>query len=201
MADFACRPLNNRINEHYSLDMMKTLLLVAVGFLFLTSCASVLTRDAMETGIRDFSFADLMRNPDLYQGKLFVLGGIIVDTTVTQQGSRIEALYVPVDSRGYLKDSSGLTIRFRALFPKDRGILDPMIYRKNRQITVAATFAGMEPGKIDQMDYMFPAFRIQEIYLWEERQPVAYAPYPYAPYPYWGSPWPYRSWGYYYPYW
>lgn len=180
---------------------MKKYAILVIGILFVASCASVLTKDAMETGIRRFSFADVMRNPELYRGKLFVLGGAIVNTTVTQRGSQIEALYVPVDSRGYFEDTSGPTIRFRALFPGDRGILDPMIYRKNRQMTLAGTFTGIEVGKIDEMDYVFPVFRIEQIYLWEERRPAAYVPYPYASYPYWGSPWHYGPWGYRHPYW
>ncbi len=177
--------------------MRRFILLVAVCML-LFSCVSVLRKDLMETGIRKFSFADLIGNPELYKGRLFVLGGMIVNTALTREGSQIEAVYVPVDSRGYLENLPGSTVRYLAILPGARGILDPMIYRKNRQITLAGTFTGTQPGKIDSMDYVFPVFQIEQVYLWEER-PVAYSPYPWAyPYPYhWGAPVPY-GWG---PYW
>jgi outer membrane lipoprotein len=185
--------------------MKKSLALVLV-VLFLTSCVSVLRKDLMDTGIRNFSFADIIRNPEGNKGRLFVLGGIIVNTTVTRAGSRIEALYAPVDSSGYLQDFRGPTVRFRAVLPGNLGFLDPLIYKQNRQITLAAFFTHNELGKIDDMEYLFPVFQIEQIYLWEERPAVAYAPYPWtpypwSPYPYWGPHWPYRPWGYYHPYW
>jgi outer membrane lipoprotein len=175
---------------------MKKIVLLAFAAVLVASCAPVIRSDLMDRGIRDFSFNDLLAKPEMYRGQLFILGGIIVSTTVAEEGSLIEALYLPVDSSGYLKDNKGRTFRFLALYPKEKGILDPVIYRRGRQVTVAGIFKGLRPGKIDQMEYAFPEFAIDDCYLWEELPQVQYVPRYYAPYPgwdpFWGPPWPYR---------
>jgi outer membrane lipoprotein len=173
-------------------------IIVAIAFIMLTSCMSVIRKDLMDTGTRHFSFADLLKNPAAYQGKLFILGGRIVDTKLTRRGSLIEAIYVPVDWTGALKDIEPPARRFLALYPKDRSILDPVIYKRDRAVTIAAVFEGTETGKIDEMDYVFPSFQVVQIYLWEKRLPITCGPYPGpcgGPYPYWGS-WYYGGWMY-----
>jgi outer membrane lipoprotein len=178
--------------------MIKPSFFLLPAALMLTSCTYVIRKDLMDSGVRDFSFADVTKNPELYRGKLFILGGIIVQTKLTEEGSLIEAIYVPVDWTGALKDLEMPTTRFLALYPKEADILDPVIYDRGKEITVAAVFDGMQQGKIEEMDYTFPFFRIQQIYLWPKKMPVLYAPYP-GPYPYWG-PGRYGRWGgYYYP--
>jgi outer membrane lipoprotein len=160
------------------------LLLAAVS-----SCAPVLRKDLMETGARDVPFPKLVETPEALKGRLFILGGLIVHTKISTEGSLIEALYMPVDARGYLKNG-GPHNRFLALYPKDAGILDPLIYRRDRVVTLAGIFAGTRPGRIDEMEYVYPLFEIREIYLWQEA-------YHYEPYPHW-----YPSFWYYpYPYW
>ena len=67
------------------------------------SCAPVIRKDLMDAAIRDIPFSEIRTKPELYKDKLFVLGGIIINTKVTAAGSLVEALYSPVDSRGFLK--------------------------------------------------------------------------------------------------
>jgi outer membrane lipoprotein len=127
--------------------------------------------------------------PETYHVKFFIFGGIIANTTVTNEGSLIEALFVPVDSFGNLKDVGRQTARFLALYPKDKGILDPVLYHKGRQITAAAVFKGLKAGKIDQMDYVFPEFVVIEIHLWEELPEMQYISRYHVPYGRWGPYW------------
>lgn len=182
---------------------MRKFVFIISGMLILSSCAPVLRRDIMETAIRKFSLSDIKNKPDPYKGKLFVLGGSIINTKITAEGSQIEALYIPVNSRGYLKDEEPLPTagRFLAILPKEQGTLDPLIYRKERHITVAGDFIGTHLGKIDEVEYTFPIFRIVQIYLWKETE--YYPSYYYYPYPFWWyDPW-WRPWGpwWRYPYW
>jgi len=175
--------------------------------IILSSCAPVLRQEIMEKATRDFSLSDMRNNPDIYKGRLFILGGSIINTKITEHGSEIEAIYVPVDSRGYLKDVEPSNGRFLAIYPKERGILDPIIYCKGRNITLAGEFIETHSGKIDEAQYTYPVFKIVEIYLWQEKRdyyPGYYYPgyYPY-PYPYWYDPWwgPWGPWWRPYPYW
>ncbi len=153
--------------------------LSSVLCLLLFSCAPVLRKDIMDQAVRNVSLSDIKRKPEVYKGKLFVFGGVIVNTRVTAEGSLIEALYATVDSRGYLKTVRQSEGRFLALFPKENGILDPVIFRKGREVTIAAELAGTREGKMDEMVYVYPFFRIRELYLWEERSEYNYPPYYY----------------------
>jgi outer membrane lipoprotein len=167
------------------------IILSALVALSAISCAPVIRRDLMDAAIRNIPLSEVKQHPESYVGKLFVLGGIIADTRVTAEGSLIEALYVTVDSQGYLKDVTP-DGRFQALFPKESGLLDPMIFRKERAITLAGEFVGTRKGKIGEMEYVYPFFKIKEIHLWQERREYYmyssyYYPYPYM---YWGGyPW------------
>ena len=143
-------------------------------------------------------WADLERGPDAYRGKLFVLGGIIASSRLIETGSLIEAAYVPVDSNGYLLDANNPGGRFSAFYPRAKGILDPLMYRKGRMVTIVAEFVELRQGKIDEMSYNFPFFEIIDLYLWQELRLIPVAPYPYPWYPY---PWyPYPYWPHYGPY-
>ncbi len=166
---------------------MKSILTVIL-VLGLASCTTAIRQDLMREGARNPSLAMLVRNPQVYEGKLFILGGVIARTTLKAEGSEIEALYAPVDSWGYPQEIGPSSQRFLAVFTRDQGILDPLVYQKNRMVTIAGVFSGTVPGKIDEIDYIFPLFRVVQIYLEPKRPPVVY----YYPAPYAGPPW----WGY-----
>ncbi|MGE5173796.1 MAG: Slp family lipoprotein [Betaproteobacteria bacterium] len=184
---------------------MKNIVIILSAALLLTGCAPVLSRELMKQGERNVSLDQLRAMPDDYKGRLFILGGVIVDTRLSEQGSQIEALYVPVDSYGYLREGGYVQSRFLAIYPKSKGLLDPVVYKKGREITLAGEFLEMKKGKIDEMEYSYPVFEIRQIYLWEEERYYYYPPYyyyPYYPYYYnspflydpWGRPWPYPYW-------
>src|SRR5512145_1844638 len=128
--------------------MKKYLTIGASLLLWLTACSPVLNREYMDTGAREFNPSHLIETPEVFKDKLFILGGMIVETKLVEQGSQIEALFVPVDRYGYLKDASRYQGRFIALYPKSRGILDPLIYKKGREITIAGDFLEARVGKI-----------------------------------------------------
>ncbi len=185
--------------------IMKKALPICIVFLALASCSPVLDREIMKEGVREFSMATLRQDPEVFHGKLFILGGLIVQTRLTGTNSRIEALGVPVDSLGYLRRVNHSQGRFLALYPRSKGILDPMIYKRGREVTLAGEFVGARAGKIEEMEYIFPVFEIKELYLWEERRDTSLLAYPYPYYyPYYDpffyrSPYLYDPWGWRYP--
>jgi starvation-inducible outer membrane lipoprotein len=71
-----------------------------------------------------------MRRPRSYKGRLFIFGGKIVSTRISDEGSLIEGIYVPVDSKGRLEETKQSNDRFSALYPKEKGLLDPKVYRE-----------------------------------------------------------------------
>lgn len=190
---------------------MRRCMIIGIAALVLAGCAPVLDRDLMDAGARQFQLSHLVETPEVFRDHLFILGGVIVETKLTEQGSQVEALFVPVNSSGYLRDVAPYQGRFLAVYARSKGLLDPLIYRKGRQITLAADFMGVRKGKIDEMEYPFPLFEIRQVHLWEEHPYYDYAwpypyyyayPYYYPPYYYYyGAPYPYGPRGRPYPYW
>ncbi len=180
---------------------MKNWFLIAV-FLALTGCAPVLDKGLMDQGAREFQLSHLVETPEVFKDRLFILGGVIVETKLTEKGSQIEALFIPVNPSGYLRDTSRHQGRFLAVYSRSKGILDPLIYNKGREITLAGDFVEVRKGKIDEMEYSYPVFEVRQIHLWEEYKDYPYAwpyPYPYySPY-YYRSPFLYDAWGRPYP--
>jgi outer membrane lipoprotein len=171
---------------------MKRLMILISAALLLSACYPVLSRELMREGSRDVPFDLLRESSDSFKGRLFILGGIIVNTRFTETGSQIEALFVPVDSSGYLKERTYAQGRFLALYPRSQGLLDPLVYKRGREITLAGTFLETRKDKIDEMEYTYPVFEIRQIYLWEEDR-YRYSPY-YYPY-YYNYPFFYDPWG------
>jgi outer membrane lipoprotein len=176
---------------------MKRMLITGIALTLLAGCAPVLDKRFMQEGAREFQLSHLVETPEVFKDHLFILGGVIVETKLMEKGSQVEALFVPVNSFGTLRDSPQYQGRFLALFSRSKGLLDPLIYKKGREITLAADFVEVRKGKIDEMEYAYPVFEIRQIYLWEERPNYYYAwPYPYYyPYPYF---YPYYRTPYYY---
>ena len=157
--------------------------------LLLSSCAPVLSRTYLREGQREVSFEDLRENPGQYRGLLYILGGIIVNTKFTKSGSQIEAVHVPVDSRGYFKERGRSEGRFLALLPGYKRTLDPAVFRQGGRVTLAGVFIEPRKGTIDEMEYEYPVFEIKQVYLWPKEYVAP--PYYYDP---WFYPYPYFYW-------
>jgi outer membrane lipoprotein len=154
------------------------LLLVAAT---LVSCSGpVLRSDLLSTGLHNPSMMQLSQDPVQYQGRIFILGGAIVSCILTETGSLVEAVQIPVDSNGYLKESDPSTGRFLAFYPKEFGVLDPVVYRGGRRITLAGKLSGTRLGKIDEMEYAYPYFETIQVYLWDEGRPDRSVPFPFS---------------------
>lgn len=74
------------------------------------------------------------------------------------------------------------------------GFLDPVIYEKGRQITVAGVLEKPVVSRIGEFTYLFPVVKVDNHYLWEIKPEVVY----HEPLPYWYyDPWfPYRHPGF-----
>ncbi|MHB8845151.1 MAG: Slp family lipoprotein [Nitrospirota bacterium] len=183
---------------------MKGLWIIAIAVAALSACSPVLNREFMDQGAREFQLNHLIETPEVFKDRLFILGGVIVDSRLTATGSQIEALFVPVNSYGALRDTGQYEGRFLAVYPRSKGLLDPLIYKKGREITLAGDFVGVRTAKIDELEYAYPVFEIRQIHLWEEYRQYPYAwpypsYYPYYPYYYYYQPFLYDPWIQHYP--
>jgi len=145
----------------------------------------------MREGSREVSFQLLREKSNEFKGRLFILGGVIVQTKFTAAGSQIEALHVPVDGSGYFEEKGRSEGRFLAVSPKDGTMLDPEVYSRGRRVTLAGEFIDLRKGWIEEMEYVYPVFLIKQIYLWPMEESYYPAPYYYDP---WFYPYPYYYW-------
>jgi outer membrane lipoprotein len=177
---------------------------VVISFFTLVSCAPVISHKYMEKAVKDVSFSQVAKEPEKYLNETFVFGGTIVETRITKEGSEIEVIQNPIDRYGDIADKDVSEGRFLISSP---GHLDPLIYRRNRMITVAGRLIGTKQKAIGETQYMYPVFEAEELYLWK-RESYYYTPYPffydtfYYPYPYyrywpdpfWYGPYPAPYW-------
>lgn len=164
--------------------VMKKITLLGILSLFailllLSSCTTpVLRKNILESGITNPLLSDLLQSPDTWRNQLFILGGTIISTRYTEEGSLIEAIYVSVNSLGYLQTPSLLAKRFLVIYPMEKGVLNPVVYHKDKGITVAGIFLENRIGFIDGASYTYPTFMVEDMHLWDQRN---YYSYPYPP--------------------
>ena len=134
----------------------------------------------------------LRANPEAFKGRMVLLGGQIVQTSNTPEGSTLEVLHKPLDSvdrPGFTDYSEG---RFMA---RCTHYLDPAVYTRGRDVTIAGQVLGSSAGQIGDMQYTYPLVGCVELYLWPKVEAVAPR---YRVHPWWyGGP---GYWGYWRPY-
>lgn len=139
---------------------------------FISGCAPVLSKKTLETVDRKVKFSDLVKDPEKYKGTKVLLGGTIVGLDTTENKTEIEVLQEPLNYQLKPTNTEESEGRFIAVFD---GFKDPAIYSKNRRITVAGVFKGIEKRKLGKMEYGYPLVEPAEYYLWSipyEREPA-----------------------------
>ncbi|MCD6306124.1 MAG: Slp family lipoprotein [Deltaproteobacteria bacterium] len=166
---------------------------VCLGLFFcvlLSGCATVVSKQLL-TQAQRIEFDEIIKDPDVYAGKVVVLSGIILDSKNSKEGTLLEVLQVPADSSLRPKDMDKSKGRFLALY---KGFLDVAIYRRGREVTIGGKITGKRVLELGEIEYTYPFVEIKDIHLWplEKKERIYYYPPPYL----W-HPW----WYYYYPWW
>lgn len=127
------------------------------------ACAPAISKQVRQQVDQSLSFPVLASEPDQYKGKIVILGGIIAQTTPKPGQTELEIVQKPLDSLGepQVTDTSGG--RFLVIA---ESFLDPLIYRKDRRITVAGEVTGSEVRKLEELEYRYPVLKSLEMKLW-----------------------------------
>ncbi|GJL69251.1 MAG: hypothetical protein NPIRA06_18860 [Nitrospirales bacterium] len=111
------------------------------------------------------TFSQVIQHPGSYQGKMLLLGGEVLSVKRLKEGTRLEVLQLPLDE--YQRplvtrtDSQG---RFIAM---EKAFLDPAMFPPDTLITIVGEVTESIAGKLDEMDYQFPAVVIKDLYVWK----------------------------------
>ena len=167
---------------------MRHFFIICIFSLLALSCAHVISKEHRDEAVKDLRFDQLTDNTEAYFNKMFIFGGIIAETKLTGKGTEIEVVQSPLDKFGNIIDEDVSEGRFIITTTK---YLDPLIYRKGRDITVAGVLSGSKKGLIGEIEYTYPVFEARELYLFKEEECFPY------PYPYWYGPFYYPP--FYYP--
>lgn len=160
---------------------MRSALFVLGIVIVLSSCSHVISKELRQSAV-DLPFGKLKEDIERYKGSIFIWGGFIVETKPTEEGTLIEVVQNPIGRYGGVIDKDTSEGRFLALY---RGRLDPLIYRKNRQLTVGGKLLGSVEKPLEGV---YPLIEIKELHLWKEE--VFYYQ-PFYLYWYWDPPNPY----------
>lgn len=138
----------------------KLRVLIAIGpALFFMACAPVLSDRSLREANLAISFQELQKNPDAFTGKVVILGGRIISTTVKKEETWVEVLQQPLD-RQYKPENKDVSYgRFIIVF---QGFIDPAIYAPSRLITVAGEVTGKKVIPVKEIQYTYPVLSSRE---------------------------------------
>jgi outer membrane lipoprotein len=158
---------------------------------------------------RSVTYPELKADPEKYEGRVVMLGGIVLSAKRRQDQTEIEVLELPL-AGGVVPVADRTRSEGRFLAVK-KEFLDPATVRVGAPITVIGQVKGTAVRTLDDTTYTYPVLEILKLTDWEKtRMPYeSYgwpSPYPYARYPYYGyygrywDPFYYDGFYPYYPY-
>ncbi|MEN6330596.1 MAG: Slp family lipoprotein [Smithella sp.] len=172
---------------------MKTRLFVPILLLLIVSCAPF-SPQVMQEVKKEIAFSEVLKAPESFRGEAVIWGGVIIETNTRSDNTQIIVRQAELDFQKRPKELDKSAGRFLIRY---RGFLDPSIYSKDREITVAGTIAGKEELPIGDLRYMYPVIESKELRLWEKRENLPYYNdpwyhdpffYPWRPYPWYRHP-------------
>jgi outer membrane lipoprotein len=104
-------------------------------------------------------------NPEAYRGKVLLVAGTIIEAKNLREGTRLEILQYPTNSRGRPQTDQPSGGRCLILAPD---YLETAVYRPGRTVTVAGEVVGQRELPLGEATYRYPALVPRELYLWQE---------------------------------
>lgn len=155
--------------------MIRILLLI----LFLSACSS-LPPKIENAPDGDPSLQQVRQSIDQYEGNEVRWGGTIVSVSNSDNVSRLQVLAYDLRGDGRPLIGSQATGRFIA---ESDGLLDPLVYTKNKEITISGFVSGSAETKIDEKHVRIPTVKLSTAHLWTPQYRYAgYAPLYYGGY-------------------
>ncbi len=142
---------------------MKTFSIIC-SMVFAAACASAIPKESLKQVDPEITFQGLIKDPERYTGKVILVGGQIVSTTMREGGSWVEVLQQPLDGKQRPQNTDVSYGRFLVRF---EGFLDPAIYAGGKKITVLGEVRGKKVQPLNGMEYTYPVLLPRQHYLWK----------------------------------
>lgn len=151
-------------SQHYRpVGRMTNTLVLSLIWWAVVGCAAGISRDSRALVTYQGSFAELQGAPDQHRGQVVMLGGRIIETEPSAQGTEITVLQLPLGGNqkpALDKPSEG---RFLIATPE---FLDPEVYQKLTPVTVVGEVTGHTIRPIGDFPFTLPILRPIEIKQW-----------------------------------
>lgn len=166
--------------------MKITFLSVLAAFL-VTGCAHVFSDQANRLVDSSITFEQLKKAPKSYVGKTVKVGGIIVTTRNSKEGSQIEVVQFGLGKDDVPEESHPSGGRFLAVTPE---YLDNMVYKVGLPVAIIGEVQGEKTMPLDKIEYNYPVVSITESHVWGATETYRDR----CPYPYYYDPLYYPWW-------
>jgi outer membrane lipoprotein len=149
---------------------MKTIVLLFGSIILLQGCVYPISKNLVEKTDKTITFEMLQADPDMYKGKIVILGGSIAKITSMAEGALIEVNQAPLDYWGKplrINENRGRFLVYTPMY------IDPGIYALDRVITVAGEIKGTTlilPENKELTKYSYPVLVSKELKLWPNKQ-------------------------------
>ena len=155
------------------------LFILLAGFLAISGCHSVVSKDIRESAQPITGFLEVRQNPDKYMGQTIIIGGVIVSALNHEnESTTLTVLAYPLDRSGWPKTEEVNQGRFMV---NSKDFLDPALYSSGRKVTVAGVVTGTEYAPVGNTKYRYVVLQSLQIYLWPLEEFYYYYPdYPYS---------------------
>ncbi|MGH8476752.1 MAG: Slp family lipoprotein [Methylococcales bacterium] len=167
-------------------------LYILLLFLLLLNGCMKLPPEIRNEPTAELSYSQVRNNPNSYPNTPVRWGGVIIDVENEQTYSLVQVVYYPLNYYGrpqLYKRGEG---RFAVKSPE---FLDPAVYDKHSEITIAGTLSGDIERMVGKKTIRIPLISSSVIHLWPDDHSYNYPGYggfgygyPFYGYPYFNGP-------------
>jgi outer membrane lipoprotein len=134
-----------------------------ICLVFLVGCGSAISTEIRDQVDSSATFKAVSKDPDRFKGKIVLWGGVIIGIHNTREASWLELLQEPLG--GNDRPIQGALSEGRFLI-RHEDFLDPAIYVRGREMTIAGEVVGGKNRSIDGVEYHFPVVESKQMVLW-----------------------------------
>lgn len=156
--------------------MVRTIMAVLATMLLLSGCAHVMSEANLKLVDQSIRYADLKANPEALVGKTVLVGGIIAGVESSGDVAMLEVAQLELFKNEVPNEESRSGGRFLAISTE---LIDPVIYRTGKLVTIIGEVKGKKILKIDGADYPYPLIAVKELRFFRPSEPLAETSNPY----------------------
>lgn len=171
---------------------MKKLLTLLMSA-WLVGCSAIPENLRVAENTELVAFDDVRAQPTLFTNMQARWGGLVAKVDVKADHTQLEVVNMSLkDNSSRPKVEQQTAGRFRVKVP---GLLDPIVFKEGRSVTILGIVEPSETGMIGEQEYLYPTLSVdsaKQVYLWKEIKEVKVDTF-HSPY------WMYPSRWHYYP--